>query len=114
MKPIRTEKDYNEALMRVEKIWKAAEGTPELDELEVLVTLIEKYESVHYPLFESTDPIEVIKLTIKEKGLKNKDLLSVFGSESAISNVLSRRRQLTLSMVKSLHSFLGIPLQVLV
>ena len=114
MKPLRTETDYQNALKRVEQIWTAQQGTPELDELEILVTLVEKYESIHYPLFTHTDPIEVIKLTLREKGMQNKDLLSVFGSESAISNVLSRRRQLTLSMVKSLHHFLGIPLQLLV
>jgi len=114
MKPLRNETDYQEALKRVEAIWDAKEGSPELDELEILVTLIEKYESIHYPLFADADPIEVIKLTLEEKGLKNKDLLSVFGSESAISNVLSRRRQLTLEMVKNLHRFLGIPLQLLV
>ncbi len=114
MKPIRTENDYQLALSRVEQIWDAREGSPELDELEILVTLIEKYESLHYPLFEGADPIEVVKQTIEDKGLKNKDLLGIFGSESAISNVLSRRRQLTLKMVADLHRTLGIPLQLLV
>ena len=114
MKPIRNEAEHQIALQRVEAIWNAGEGSAELDELEVLVTLIEKYESIHYPIFEDADAIEVIKQTIEDKGMKNKDLLSVFGSESAISNVLSRRRQLTLKMVKDLHRLLGIPLQLLV
>ena len=114
MKPIRTESDYQAALQRVAAIWEAEENTAEFDELEILVTLIEKYEAVHYPLFEDADPIEVIKYTLEEKGLKNKDLMRWLGSESAISNILARRRQLTLSMVKKLHQHLGIPLQLLV
>ena len=115
MKPIRTEADYQNALNRVASIWEAPENTPEFDELEILVTLIEKYESVHYPLFEDADAIDVIKYTIQEKGMKNKDLISILGSsESAISNILARRRQLTLEMIRKLNQQLGIPLQMLV
>jgi HTH-type transcriptional regulator/antitoxin HigA len=72
MKPIRTETDYQQALHRVGQIWDAQEGSPELDELDILVTLIEKYESINYPLFEGADPIEVLKQTIEDKRLKKK------------------------------------------
>jgi len=114
MKPIRTEADHQAALNRVAEIWEAPENTPEFDELEILVTLIEKYETEHYPLFEDTDPIEVIKYTIQEKGMKNKDLMAWLGSESTVSNILAKRRQLTIEMVRKLHQHLGIPLQLLV
>ena len=95
----------------MEQIWNADSGM-ELDEAEALVTFIKKYESVFYPIFEKTNPVEVIKLTLEEKGLKNKDLLEIFGSESVISIVLNNQKQLTLKMVRVLHKLLGIPLKL--
>lgn len=115
IKPIKSEEDYEFALKRIEEIWSAPDNTPESDELEILITLVEKYESIHYPLFENdVDPISIIKYTLEEKGLKQKDLIPLMGSKSNVSNVLNKRRSLTLEMVKSLHAHLGIPLQLLV
>jgi len=112
IKPIRTEKEYNAALARVDELWGARQRTPEGDELEVWVTLIEKYEAEHHPI-EAPDPIEAIKLAIEEKGLKRADVAEFFGNKSLVSDVLNRRKALTLRMIKALHRGLGIPYEVL-
>lgn len=114
IKPIRTEEDYDAALVRVDEIFFAERDTPEFDELDILVTLIEAYEAVHYPMGEDTDPIAAIKESMKAKGLKQKDLAPILGSESRVSEILNRKRKPTAAMILALHEKLKIPLETLI
>ena len=112
IKPIRTEEDHRLALERIDKIFDAEEGTPEGDELEVLVDLVMFYESktvdIGFP-----DPISAIKFRMDQAGLTQRDLMPFIGSRSKVSEVLSGKRDLTLSMARALHQNLGIPADVL-
>ena len=111
-KLIKDEKDYQAALNSFEKVFDAKAGTPEGDEAEILALLIENYEDIHYPI-EPPDPIEAIKYIMEEKGIKNKDVVKYFGSKSLVSEVLNKKRPLSLKMIKSLHINLGIPYEIL-
>ena len=112
IKPIRTEEDHRRALARIDEIFDAEEGTPEGDELEVLVDLVMYYESktvdIGFP-----DPISAIRFRMDQAGLTQRDLIPYIGSRSKVSEVLSGKRDLTLSMVRALHQNLGIPADVL-
>lgn len=112
IKPIRTEADYQAALTRAEVIFQAQPGTPELDELDVLATLIEAYEAQHYPI-PDPDPIEYIKYKMAERGLRQRDLAAWLGGENRVSEILNRKRKLTAKMMKALHDNLGISADVL-
>ncbi|NCC35713.1 MAG: transcriptional regulator [Chloroflexia bacterium] len=107
-KPIRNDDDLQVAFERLETIFQAPEGTPEADEMEVLVTLIEAYESKHYPIGPA-DPVEAIKLRMEQQGLSPRDLEPYLGSSGRVSEILSRKRSLSLRMVKRLHQGLNIP-----
>lgn len=111
--PIRTQKDYNKALKRLEVIFDAAPKTKEGDELEILSILIDKYESEKYPI-DMPDPIEAIKFRMEQLGIKQKDLVGAVGFKSRVSEVLSRKRKLTLDMIRELSVLLKIPTDVLV
>ena len=113
IKPIRTEEDYDAALARVDEIFFAERDTPEFDELDILVTLIEAYEAIHYPIGEP-DPIAAIKESMKSKGFKQKDLAPILGSESRVSEILNRKRKPTAAMILALHEKLQIPLETLI
>jgi HTH-type transcriptional regulator/antitoxin HigA len=113
IKPLRTETDYTNALLALEKVFDCVPGTPEADQAELLVMLIDKYEEQHYPV-KTPDPIEVLRYIMQEKQLKNKDLISYFGSKSLVSDVLNKKRELTLKMIKALHKGLGIPYELLI
>lgn len=106
-KILKTEAEYNEALNRTIEIFHTEEGSLESDELDILLLLIKDYEDRHYTI-PAPDPIEVIKLKLEEKGLKQKDLEPIIGSKGYVSQVLSGKKELTLKMVKGLHTFLGI------
>ena len=108
IKPVRTDKDYEEALQRVEFLMDAKEGTTEFDELEILSTLIENYEAKHFTI-DIPDPIEAIKFRMEQEGLKQKDLVSIVGSKSRVSEILNKKRKLTLEMIRNLHKNLKIP-----
>ena len=108
VKPIRSDDDLRAAFKRLELVFQAAEGTPEADEMEVLVTLIEAYEQKHYPLGPA-DPVEAIKFRMDQSGLAPKDLEPYIGSSGRVSEVLNRKRGLSLQMVKRLHDGLQIP-----
>jgi HTH-type transcriptional regulator/antitoxin HigA len=108
IKPIRTDKDYEEALQRVEFLMDAREGTTEFDELEILSTLIENYEAKHFSI-DIPDPIEAIKFRMEQEGLKQKDIAEFFGNKVRVSEVLNKKRRLTLDMVRNLHDNLSIP-----
>jgi len=112
IKPIKTESDYNEALARLEIIFDAKPGTPEGDELELLSIIIENYENVHYKI-DLPDPIEAVKIRMEEMGLKQKDLAEALGFKTRVSEILNRKRKLTLTMIRRLHEVLGIPIDVL-
>lgn len=107
IKPIRNEQDLQDAFHRLEAIFQAEEGTPESDEMEVLVTLIEAYENQHYPI-APPDPIEAIKFRMEQNGLTRQDLESMLGSSGRVSEVLNRKRKLSLKMMKNLHDQLNI------
>lgn len=113
IEPIRTEKEYEAALKEIERFFNAEPGTPEGDRLDVLVTLVEAYEDEHYPI-PLPDPIEAIFYFMESRGLTRSDLEPYIGSRARISEVLNRRRPLTLSMIQRLHAGLGIPAEVLV
>lgn len=113
IKPIRNEKDYQNALKRLEEIFDAKRGTEEGDELEILSILIDNYENENFPI-EMPDPIEAIKFRMEQMGMKQKDLEEVFGFKSRVSEVLNKKRKLTLEMVRNLNSKLHIPTEVLI
>lgn len=113
MKLIKTEQEYDAALVEMEGIWGAEPNTPEGDRLDILLLLVKNYEAKHYVLPE-LDPIEAIKYEMEERGLKQTDLAKDFGiSKSKVSEVLNRKKPLTLNFIKFVHKHLGIPADVL-
>ena len=112
IKPIRNEADHEAALTRIEELFDAALGTPEGDELDVLTVLVERYESIHYPIGPS-DPIDAIEFQMDQKGMTPRNLIPIIGSRAKVSEVLARRRPITMPMARALHQHLGIPAEVL-
>ncbi len=112
IKPIKTENDYNNAIQRIEILWGANKDSPEGDELDLLTTLVETYEMHHYPI-PPPDPIDAILFRMEQMGMRKSDLIKYFGAQSRVSEVLNRKRQLTLKMVKSLYKDLKIPADIL-
>lgn len=112
IKPIRNDDDLLAAFRRLEVIFQSAEGTPESDEMDILVTLIEAYENKHFPL-GAADPVEAIKFRMEQQGLTQKDLEPFIGSSGRVSEVLNHKRGLSLQMVKRLHEGLRIPYESL-
>lgn len=108
VKPIHNDADLSQALERIGELWGAVVGTPEGDELDILAMLVERYEDVHFPMPPS-DPVAAIKFMMEQKGLTQKDLVQYLGSPSKTSEVLNRKRPLSINMVKRLHQGLGIP-----
>ena len=113
IKVLKTEKDYNQALKRLEKIFHAPSDSIEGDEAELLSVLIEKYEDENYPI-EAPDPIEAIKFRMEQMGMTKKDLAQVIGYKSRVSEIFSRKRKLTLKMIQNLHEKLNIPYESLI
>ena len=113
IKPIKTETDYDEALAEIASLMDAELGTPEGDRLDILVTLVEAYEEKHWQI-DPPDPIEAIKVRMQQRGLTRQDLARVLGSKSRVSEVLNRKRSLTLTMIRRLHDTLGIPAESLI
>lgn len=112
IKPIKTEQDYNLSISRIEALWGAAKDTPEGDELDLLVTLVESYEMKHYPI-APPDPVDAIKFRMEQMGMTKDDMVQYLGSQSRVSEVLNRKRKLSLKMVKSLYKGLKIPADIL-
>lgn len=112
IRPIKTEKDYNSALSRIDKLWGARKDTLEGDEFDLLVTLVESYELKHYPI-APPDPIEAIKFRMEQMGLSSADMVKYLGSQSRVSEVLNKKRRLSLTMIKSLYKGLKIPAEIL-
>ncbi len=113
IKPVRTEEDYQAALNEIERLWGAVLGTPECDHFEVLVTLVEAYEDQHYEILPP-DPIDALEYYMESHGLDRRELEAYIGSSGRVSEVLNRKRPLTLRMIRKLHSGLGIPAEVLI
>jgi HTH-type transcriptional regulator / antitoxin HigA len=112
IRPIRTKADYRAALKEVERLWDADPGTAEGDVVDVLTTLIEAYEAEHFPI-AAPDPISAIQFMMDQKGLTRRELEPAIGSRGRVSEVLSRKRPLTLPMVRALSSLLDIPTDIL-
>jgi HTH-type transcriptional regulator / antitoxin HigA len=115
MKPkiLKSETEYQAALARVDALMDTAPGSPEEEELELWSMLIERYEEEKYPI-DMPDPVEAIRFRMDQEGLKQKDLEPYFSGKNRISEVLNRKRPLTLAMIRSLHRGLGIPAEVLI
>ena len=112
IKPIRNDADLKRAFRRLEKVFQAEEGTAQADERDVLVTIVEAYENKHYD-FGSADPVEAIKFRMEQGGLTPRDLEPFIGPSGRVSEVLNRKRPLSLRMVKRLHDGLKIPYESL-
>jgi len=113
IKLIKTEADYDEALTRLEAIFDAPVGTPESDEADLLGLLIDEYEKKHYPI-EAPDPIEAIKIRMEEMQLKQKDLINEIGGKSRVSEILNRKRKLTVDMIRNLEKRLKLSSSLLI
>ena len=112
IRPIKSEKDYKEALKRFKEIFDAEEGTLEGDEAEILAILIEKYEDVNHPV-ATPNPVEAIKFRMEQLNIERKDLAAILGSKSRVSEILSGKRNLTLNMIRKLHHHLNLPYESL-
>lgn len=113
IKPIRSETDYQAALAAIEGLMDAQPGTPQADQLEVLVTLVEAYESAHERIPEPSDPVQVLEYYIESRGLSRGDLMPYLGGKERVSEVLNRKRGLSLTMIRRLHRGLNIPADLL-
>ncbi|MBE7651731.1 helix-turn-helix domain-containing protein [Tenacibaculum finnmarkense genomovar finnmarkense] len=113
IKPIKNETDYQEALHRLEFIFDAIKGTEKGDELEILTILIDKYENENFPI-EMPDPIEAIKFRMEQMGMKQKDLAELVGFKSRVSEILNKKRKMTLKMIRKISDSLHIPTDVLI
>ncbi len=112
-KLIETEQEYEVAIKRIDEIFHAPLGSPEFDELKLLVVLVQKYEEERYPL-SNVDPVEAIEVRMQELALSRKDLEPYLGDKSVVSKILNRKRELTLDMIRRLHVALRLPMEVLV
>ncbi|MFW6307418.1 MAG: helix-turn-helix domain-containing protein [Campylobacterales bacterium] len=112
IKPIKNERDYLDALSAIESLMDAKPNTQEMDELEILTTLVEVYEAQHYAI-DAPDPIEAIKFRMEQEGLKQKDLISIVGSKSRVSEILNKKRKLTIEMIRNFNKQLNIPIESL-
>jgi len=113
IRPIKSEKDYEKAIKRLENIFDASPESEDGDEAEILSLLIENYENQYYPI-ESPDPVEAIKIRMEEMDIKQKDLVEVFGGKSGVSEVLNRKKGLTVEMIRKLEEMLHLSASILV
>ena len=113
VKLIKNENDYNQALQRLEVIFDAKSGSTEGDELEVLGILIDQYENENFPI-GLPDPIEAIKFRMEQLGYNQNDLANIIGLKSRASEILNKKRKLSLEMIRQLHERLHIPTDVLI
>ena len=111
---LKNKKGYLKAMERLEEIFDSKKGEPTFDEAELLVMLIEKYETETETLFPEPDPIEVLKFKMEQKNFRNKDLAEIIGGKSKASEILNKKRKLTLSMIRKINKMLGIPAETLI
>jgi len=113
IQPVRTEAEHDAAVARITELMGAEPGTENSDELEVLVTLVDAYETKHFPM-ETPDPVTIIQFQLEQQGLTRKDLEPMIGSRARVSEILTGKRALTLPMIRRLHAELGIPVDLLI
>jgi HTH-type transcriptional regulator/antitoxin HigA len=113
VKPIRTAADHRAAMAEVKRLWGSKSGTPGGDRLDVLATLIDAYEAQHEPI-DRPDPVEAIRFRMEQQGLTRKDLEPLLGTRTRVSEVLNRKRALSIGMIRRLHAELGIAAEVLI
>jgi HTH-type transcriptional regulator / antitoxin HigA len=113
IKPIKTKKDYDKAIARLEKLFDAKKGSADGDELEVLSILIEKYETEHFPI-EMPDPVEAIKFRMEQMDISQNDFAEIVGLKSRASEILNRKRKLTLAMIRRINMSMNIPTDILI
>ena len=113
LKPIKTDADHEAALLEIERLWGATEGTADGDRLEILITLAEAYEEAHFPM-DMPDPIEAIKFRLEQQGVDKKALIGILGSRTRVYEVLRRDRALSLTMIQKLNQQLKIPAEILI
>lgn len=113
IKPIRTRRDYEAALKTIERLMSAKRNSPEGENLDVLVTLVQAYEAKHFPL-ELPDPVEAIKFAMEQRNLTVKDLVPYIGQPNRVYEILNHKRPLTMAMAWKLHQGLGIPAESLI
>ena len=113
IRPIKSESDYHQALKRLETIFDAVIGTPESDEADILGLMIDEYEKKHYPI-DAPDPIEAIKIRMEEMQLKQVDLVNEIGGKSRVSEILNRKRKLTVDMIRKLTTRLNLSAELLI
>jgi len=113
LKPVKNDRELNRALKRIDELWGAKTNTPKGDELDILMLLVEKYEGEHYAI-PASDPIEAIKFLMEQNSLSRKDLEPYIGTSGRVSEVLGRKRNLTLAMIRKLHEGLKIPYESLI
>ena len=113
IKPIRTKADYRATLKELETLMHARPGSPEGERLDVLATLVEAYERKHFPM-DLPDPVAAIQFRMEQSGLAPKDLVPMIGQLNRVYEILSRKRPLTLAMIRALHDKLGIPSELLI
>lgn len=113
IRPIKNEDDYNQALAEIDKLFGAKPNTRQGDKLEILVTLVESYEEKHHPI-DMPDPIEAIKYVMETRGYTREDLRNCIGTRARVSEILNKKRSLTLPMIRKLHAKFKIPARVLI
>lgn len=113
VRPIRSEADYEQALAEIEQLFDAKPGTRKADRLEILTTLVKGYEEQHHSI-SLPDPVDAILYYLESRGLSRKDLEAYLGSRARVSEILNRKRPLSLAMIRKLHRSLGIPAEVLI
>jgi HTH-type transcriptional regulator/antitoxin HigA len=112
IKPINTEQDYNNSIRRIEELWGAKKDSPQGDELDLLVTLVESYEMRHYPI-APPDTVDAIIFRMEQMGMTKADMVQCLGSQSRVSEILNKKRKLTLGMIKAIYKGLKIPADIL-
>ena len=113
IQPIKTEKDYDATLQIIEELWESEEGTAEGDRLDILITLVDAYEQMHHPIYPP-DPVAAIEFHMDQNELTRADLEEYIGTRARVSEVLNRKRGLSIEMIRNLHEGLGIPLESLI
>jgi len=113
IRPVKSQRDYEQALRRIEQLMDAKPGSKAGDELDVLSTLVQAYEDRHHPV-HPPDPIEAIKFRMDQAGMTRKDLETLLGGRGRVSEILAGKRRLSLAMIRRLHHRLGIPLESLI
>ncbi len=113
VKAIKTKEQYMQALKALDKVFDAEEGTPESDRADLLAIVVDDYEKRHYPI-EAPDPIEAIKIRMEEMELRQKDLINEIGGKSRVSEILNKKRRLSVEMIRKLETRLNLSASVLV